>query len=309
MEKKGYKLTVLRGKIELRFNLRLETGMRIGGSDPGIAIGAVDMPIIRDPLSQEPIIPGSSLRGKLRSLLERVLGEYSYKEQYDKRKKRTKIIATHGDCYRTKTGRLFGTSAKEAATVTEEGDKLYPTITRLVARDAKLNRESKEMLKEASRYLDTEFAEVKTEIGVDRLSGGPQSGNLRQVERVPRGAEFECEMVVDVWDVDLDGHNDLKSALGDPNSRVSKMLKLLALGLQLLECDYLGGSGSRGYGKVQVLPKSLRVLEFDPDKLEAEEIKELSSAKGWNPEVFPFSSIVYDQKELSEGKEPKAIEG
>ncbi len=58
-------------KVLIQFDLEVKTGMHIGGSNTFSAIGAVDSPVIRDPLSGRPIVPGSSLKGKLRTLLAR----------------------------------------------------------------------------------------------------------------------------------------------------------------------------------------------------------------------------------------------
>lgn len=58
-------------KILIQFDLEVVTGMHIGGSSTFSAIGAVDSPVIRDALTGHPIVPGSSLKGKLRTLLAR----------------------------------------------------------------------------------------------------------------------------------------------------------------------------------------------------------------------------------------------
>ena len=59
------------GKILIRCDLEVRTGMHIGGSSAFSAIGAVDSPVVRDPYTGYPIVPGSSLKGKLRTLLAR----------------------------------------------------------------------------------------------------------------------------------------------------------------------------------------------------------------------------------------------
>jgi len=303
----------LTGKMRLTLHLRLMTGMRIGGSDPGLAIGAIDLPVVRDPISHEPIIPGSSLKGKIRSLLEKITCEYEIITKKDSSGRIIRIITKHGNDPDSLTGSTFGVAAdKSLKTISSESmeeEVIIPTHTRLFVRDGFLTEKSRQQLERSKSYLDTEFAEVKVEIGVDRLTGGPQHGNLRQVERVPKGAEFECEIVLDFWDVDLGEHSDIVSALKDKSTRASKMVRLLALGLQLLECDYLGGSGSRGYGKVKVCPGKMKILQFNPETLSVEPVKELEQ---WDPEVLPFSSLVYpdEEKSIAAAKpgEPKAIE-
>ena len=56
-------------KLEIKGTIELVTGMHIGGSSAFAAIGAVDSPVVRDTLSDLPMIPGSSLKGKIRTLL------------------------------------------------------------------------------------------------------------------------------------------------------------------------------------------------------------------------------------------------
>ncbi|MCM8825814.1 MAG: type III-A CRISPR-associated RAMP protein Csm3, partial [Candidatus Omnitrophica bacterium] len=61
---------LLIGKAVIKAAIKVETGLRIGGSSTGVKIGGVDQPVISDPFGK-PYIPGSSLKGKLRSLIER----------------------------------------------------------------------------------------------------------------------------------------------------------------------------------------------------------------------------------------------
>ncbi|MEM4302217.1 MAG: RAMP superfamily CRISPR-associated protein, partial [Candidatus Caldarchaeum sp.] len=61
----------LKGRVFLTFNIEAVTGLHIGGSETGIEIGGVDKVVIRDPITNRPYIPGSSLKGKVRSLLEK----------------------------------------------------------------------------------------------------------------------------------------------------------------------------------------------------------------------------------------------
>ncbi len=250
-------------KVVVRFNLELLTGMRIGSSDPGIAIGAIDSPVIRDPVSGTPYIPGSSLKGKLRSALEKVLGEYAENGRA-------------GNDPSSLCGRLFGVSADA------KGGHL--TSTRLTVRDAFLTEDSQRLFESDSvgKFLDAPYTEVKTEIGVDRLTGGPQSRNFRQIERVPRGAVFACEVVLSIWDTDGDG-KELREALKNC--------------LILLETEYLGGSGTRGYGQVKVIPTDILEISFG-DKGEVSENK----LDGWG-DVIPFKSLLHGDppKEISAG--------
>ena len=197
---------VITGKI------RCETGTRIGGTTEAIGIGETDNPILRHPISRLPYIAGSSLKGRLRSLLEQ------------RHSGRTQQTGRPCDCGRCVECRLFGCG--DAQKTVEPG--------RLIFRDAPLTEASTEELRKALPGL---YAEVKSEIAMDRKRNVTQRGSLRQQERVPAGTEFEFEVVLRVFDGD----------------NVKDYLDRLAEGIELLEKEYLGGSGTRGYGKVAFL--------------------------------------------------------
>ena len=59
--------------ISIRAKLVTKTGLRIGGTEEGMSIGGAENPVIRDYYGK-PYIPGSSLKGKMRSLLEQSTG-------------------------------------------------------------------------------------------------------------------------------------------------------------------------------------------------------------------------------------------
>ena len=61
----------LLGKLQFKSVILVETGLHIGGGGENLNIGGLDKPIIRDPLTQYPYLPGTSIKGKLRSILER----------------------------------------------------------------------------------------------------------------------------------------------------------------------------------------------------------------------------------------------
>lgn len=254
-------------KIVVKFQLELVTGMRIGSTDSGIAIGAIDSPVIRNPINGQPYIPGSSLKGKLRCALERVTGNYTAdgKQGADKSFKDTP------------TARLFGI-APDTNSKDELKERLAPT--RLIVRDAFLDDESVKKLESPhiERYLDSPYTEVKTEIGVDRLTGGPQKGNLRSVERVPSGVKFNCEVVLSIWNTD----------------DKDEYIRLICAGLTLLETEYLGGSGSRGYGQVKVIPKEAISLKFSDNADLETEVLELAKA-------IPFKSLIQTEPNLLNG--------
>jgi CRISPR-associated protein Csm3 len=70
---------------------------------------------------------------------------------------------------------------------------------------------------------------------IDRISGVAAHGiGLRQTERIPAGATFEFKL-------------NLKVLSSDDAS----LLETVKIGLKMLTLDSLGGSGSRGYGKIR----------------------------------------------------------
>lgn len=216
-------------KIFIRGTIKAVTGLHIGGSSVSMSIGGADKVVVRNPLTNEPYIPGSSLRGKMRSLLERVRGKekntgeggYSVEIVGGKRK------ADAGKNPATDLGKLFGVSAAEN----------HKESTRLIVRDAHLTRISKEKLENAPN-TDMPMTEVKTEVNIDRITS---AANPRQFERVPAGAEFEFEFILTLLEGDDAG----------------KFLNLLREGMQLVQHDSLGGHGSRGYGQVEFSLKEI----------------------------------------------------
>lgn len=191
---------ILQGKLKITAKLRLDTGLHIGGSDEFAPIGAVDKTVIRDPYTKEPIIPGSSLKGKIRSLLRRNQGVFSLEEESPTLK------------------RLFGTAEKKAA-----------TPARLQFFDIRLTSESIRAMEQLD--MDTYMGEVKFENSINPLTG---EANPRQIERVPAGAVFNFQLVYNISD----------------SEEIEDDLQVFADGLHLLIWDYLGGHGSRGYGRV-----------------------------------------------------------
>jgi CRISPR-associated protein Csm3 len=193
-------------KIRFTGELVLESGLHIGASSAFAAIGAIDNPVIKDPLTHLPIIPGSSLKGKMRSLLAAVLNE---KTAMNPNQDRDSII------------RLFG------ASVGGGQDGKAPVQGRLLFRDSLLTNG-----KELTDMGINTYTEVKFENTIDRVK---MIANPRQIERAVRGSKFNFELIYDVMDP----------------AQVEEDLETILTGFKLLELDYLGGSGSRGYGKVK----------------------------------------------------------
>lgn len=202
-------------KIKLEGTIEALTGLHIGGSSQGLEIGGVDNPIIRDPLSNQPYIPGSSLKGKMRSLLEKNLGIDSVK------------FNSLGVCVDPNEyiAQVFGLPA-------EVSEKNKKPSSRLIVRDAFLAPESAEALFQ-SPFTDAPYTEIKTEIVVDRVTA---AANPRPLERVPKGAKFNFELILNIFE----GDNE------------KDYIELIEHGIALLNDDYLGGSGTRGSGKVKM---------------------------------------------------------
>lgn len=204
------------GKIKITATIEVLTGMHIGGSNTFSAIGAVDSPVIRDPLSGNPIIPGSSLKGKMRTLLEKAL-------------KQT-INLSSPDEDEGEVKRLFGTSKKP----------IYPS--RLQFSDA--------FIINAEELKEIGVTEVKFENAITRATS---IANPRQIERVIRGTKFGFVLIYDAV------------ALDEINEDFSN----IATALRLLQMDYLGGHGTRGYGKIKFSDFSVECVagELSPEKV------------------------------------------
>ncbi len=189
------------GKIQITGDIELLTGMHIGGSDAFAAIGAVDSPVFRDARTNYPMLPGSSLKGKLRTLLAKAYNEHPGKHDDDA----PRIV------------RLFGTAKKGQV----QG-------SRLLVSDMLITEQSKADMK--SQGISG-FTEVKFENTINRLTA---VANPRQIERVIRGTVFGLDMIYEVSN----------------EGELEEDFATLAYGMRLLQYDYIGGHGSRGYGKV-----------------------------------------------------------
>jgi CRISPR-associated protein Csm3 len=210
----------LYGRVIITGQVKALTGLHIGGSSTGLEIGGLDKAVIRNPYNGQPYIPGSSLRGKMRSLTEKILGlkqnnpigqvtihTCRRKEEYEK----------DGGC---PVCHIYGVPA--------ELDFSFPT--RLFVRDIALEAKSALALDQANTEL--RYAELKTEVAIDRVTS---AATPRTLERVPAGAVFApVELVFSIYE-----------------AADFQRLKLVLEALQLVEDDYLGGAGSRGSGKVQ----------------------------------------------------------
>ncbi|MBW6480337.1 MAG: type III-A CRISPR-associated RAMP protein Csm3 [Bacteroidales bacterium] len=207
---------ILKGKIEC------VTGLHIGGSKEKLEIGGVDSPVIRNPQNRLPYIPGSSLKGKLRSVLEYAMGVVG------------KDAGEPGDVsHDEKIVRIFGIGADEKESKLKD---IGPT--RLIIRDAYPDEETVNRWKEMdSELLYTEF---KAENSIDRLTS---AANPRFIERVVPGSFFNFEMIYGVYRMRPSDQSEI--------NQINEDLDNLLEAMRILEHSTLGKSGSRGYGRIR----------------------------------------------------------
>lgn len=221
----------LQGRVFITFDIEAVTGLHIGGSETGIEIGGVDKTVIRDPLTNRPYIPGSSLKGKMRSLLEK------YGGLVQNQRIGQGFIHSCGAGNDKQGGKEAYAQCDVCQVFGVPGERNFATPTRLVVRDVHLSDDSARSLEERAR-TDLPYTEVKTEVSIDRVTS---AANPRQMERVPAGSVFSrAEMVYSLYEGD-----DCAAATD------ADRLETVFRGMQLVEDDYLGGLGSRGSGKVR----------------------------------------------------------
>ena len=217
MKLKGYKR--IEGIIEV------VTGLHIGGSTTIIEIGGKDNPVIKHPITKEPYIPGSSIKGKMRSLLEWKLGEIDTNPQNGK----------FGEVHTCKKNNcpiciIFGNSAEDA-----EESETGPT--RLIVRDAILDEGYKNMQRlKNPNWTPMDLTEDKYENTINRIT---VRAKLRNFERVVSGAKFAFSMSYRVFENGDNGGGD------------ETLFENILDGLRLIEDDALGGAGSRGCGQIK----------------------------------------------------------
>lgn len=201
-------------KIVYTGTITLKTGMHIGGTNAALNIGGPDKFVVRNPINNVPYIPGSSLKGKMRSLVEIYNGETDGgKPSNDPT---------------SKAGALFGVS----------GDNKDSRPSRLIVRDAELDVNSCDF-----SNTDLPYTESKTEVAINRITA---KSNPRTFERVPAGAKFKVSMVLNIFD-------------GEDENALKQTLRQA---ITLLQDDYLGGHGSRGYGQVEFSELKVEVKTY-----------------------------------------------
>ncbi len=218
------------GKLILEGELVCETGLHIGAGKGSLEIGGADNPVVKDAFGR-PYVPGSSLRGRLRSLLEQALGLAVPSELVYLSRRRGQEVRIHqSDRPDDEICLLFGRNPGRMERVSGEAiETRSASPARLTVYDAPLILDS--ITPQMRENLDDELTEVKSENAVDRITS---QANPRTLERVPAGARFQVRMVLDIL-----------------CEEDRELLPRLVEGLRLLEDDSLGGGGSRGSGRVR----------------------------------------------------------
>ncbi|MFM7365263.1 MAG: type III-A CRISPR-associated RAMP protein Csm3 [Cuspidothrix sp.] len=269
----SYEQTPLLGKITLTCQLTAKTGLHIGGGGENLDIGGLDKPVIRDPLTKYPYLPGSSIKGKLRATLERLLNKpLNRSGSRDTRRyesddlvdgftevERDRFIRYEG-ARTCQISRLFGStggpskgtnlwipieSAKKEGLFSEknptkiiEGENCVKIVDGISGRNAT----SRLIIRDSHLHPDsaTQLKQVDTGLFMtewkfeNNIDRVTAAANPRQLERVPAGSKFNFELVYTVENAE----------------QAVKDLENIAIALAFLEDDALGGNGSRGYGKV-----------------------------------------------------------
>jgi CRISPR-associated protein Csm3 len=217
------------GKLVLEGEIHCQTGLHIGAGKGSLEIGGADNPVVKDAFGI-PYIPGSSLRGRLRSLLEQSLGLAVPSELVYLSKRKGQEVRIHqSDRPDDDVCVLFGRNPGRVERVSGDAvESASATPARLTVYDAPLIVDS--ITPQMRENLDDELTEVKSENAVDRITS---QANPRTLERVPAGAKFRFRMVLDVL-----------------CEEDKPLLARIAEALRLMEDDALGGGGSRGSGRV-----------------------------------------------------------
>lgn len=218
------------GKLILEGEMHCETGLHVGAGKGSLEIGGADNPVVKDSHGR-PYVPGSSLRGRIRALLEQATGMAIPSELVFISKRKGQEVRIHqSDRPDDEICLLFGRSPGRMEKVAGgDVDSNNATPARLSVFDAPLIAES--ITPQMRENLDDELTEVKSENAIDRITS---QANPRTLERVPAGARFKVRMVIDQL-----------------CKEDATLVSLVLQGLRLLEDDTLGGGGSRGSGRVR----------------------------------------------------------
>lgn len=264
MSKQGQR--ILFGKIYIKGKIEIITGLHIGGSQDSFQIGGTDLTVIKDSGNNFPYIPGSSLKGKLRSALEK-FGERIKDGKPEKLKSNRNIgtfrnklfihccddIKYAGNC---DVCRIFGSSGDDRSMPRGQKAENFPSF--LMVRDCLID----DPLFDSAKT----YTEIKTETGVDRVN---MAANPRKVERVLPGTVFNFEMIYSVDGITLSDQKEPQF----PEENLKKDIDNILTCMEIIQDEGLGGYSSRGYGKVkfeitELSGKSLEYFKGKTDKTE-----------------------------------------
>jgi len=255
----------LKSKIFITGTIEAMTGLHIGGSKSSLDIGGVYLNVIKSPQGV-PFIPGSSLKGKLRSMLARTEGSEAVNRSGEDNKNAK--VADEDFNY---LNQMFGLSGDDK---NDKGE-----VTRVIVRDAQLDTDGFiKSFADAQSDMDYEYSVVKWENTIDRRKGTAK--HPRQLERVPAGAMFNFEIVYDLYDDAQEPYreNKDKNERVDFRKTVEKHAWALLVAMQLLQDDYLGGQGSRGYGKIRFAEVNISQKNINPETGKYEKAAEVDKA-------------------------------
>lgn len=195
--------------------ITLKTGLHIGGSGDTLKIGGIDSEVVKNPLTWEPYIPGSSIKGKMRAMLEMVEHSQELEQEQDSKWKMNLVSNPE-----SMIAKAFGCASNDKK-----------IASKIIFEDFVLTWERKKKYQE----LKSEFFEDKAENSVPRFLSG--TANPRHIERVPAGVEFEGTIVLvpEEWEYGMSKE---------------ELEEILSRGIELIESTYLWGGGSRGNGRV-----------------------------------------------------------
>jgi CRISPR-associated protein Csm3 len=215
--------------VDFTGRLVLVSGLHIGGSGGTLEIGAVDNTVIRHPLTEEPYIPGTSLKGRLRSGLEALKQNYNQRGEPE--------VSEPCGCGRCDVCRIFG------AHKNPNPDK---APSRLIVRDLPLSQAARDLIDERERQ-GLSYIEEKTENLINRRTRTAE--HPRTSERIDRGISFDLSLTLKIFEGDDRDHD----------------IEYIRHALRLMEKEGLGAKVGGGYGQVEI--HALTVTRVDPATL------------------------------------------
>ncbi len=245
----------LLGKLYIKSTIDVKTGLHIGGGEGKLDIGGIDKLVVRNPIDEHPYIPGSSLKGKLRSILERFLNKpvnresndtwrYESDDLLDGYTQAKGLLIFYEGAGTCQLSRLFGSTGKETwvKRTDADADGITPpkpknkTISKINDYQGREDNNGQEyvevkgrntparLIVRDSHLLNESVKELKAiNTGLwmterkweNGLDRITSAATPRQFERVPKGAKFELEMVYTI---------EQKEAANKPNSASNSLL-------------------------------------------------------------------------------------